>query len=337
MSGGVDSSVAAALLKKQGFQVSGVFMRFWQSHQKGSTERWNRCCSLESQQRAKEIARILDIPFYVFNFEKEFKKRIVDRFLEEYKKGLTPNPCVICNQEIKFGLLLEKARALEADFIATGHYVRQQGKKTLQGVDQEKDQSYFLWRLNNQQLSHVLFPVGGYKKAQVRELARTFKLTVAETPESQEICFVPDTINEFLQRYFKPKKGKIVDISGNVLGEHQGLIFYTIGQRKGIMLSQGPYWVVSRNFKKNLLIVTKNEKDLLQKELFFRETNWLAGNPPKFPLKAKAKIRSHAKLASVTVFKDNRAVFSQPQRAVTPGQSVVFYKGQELLGGGIIS
>lgn len=337
MSGGVDSAVAAALLKKQGFQVLGVFMRFWKSPQKGSMERWNRCCSLEAEQRAREVARVIGIPFYVFNFEKEFKKRIVDRFLAEYRAGLTPNPCVVCNQEIKFGLLLEKSLALGAQHLATGHYVRRQGKKTLRGLDPEKDQSYFLWRLNQQQLSRVLFPVGGYKKPHVRALAKKFKLPVAETPESQEICFVPETVNEFLKRYFKPKTGKIVDVSGKVLGQHQGLIFYTIGQRKGIGLAQGPYWVKDRDFKKNLLIVTKTQKDLLKKELFFENANWLSSKSPKFPLKVTAKIRYRAKLAPAVVYKNQRVVFRQPQRAVTPGQSVVFYRGQELLGGGVIS
>jgi len=338
MSGGVDSSVAAALLKRQGFQVMGVFMRFWFSSAKNKpVARWNRCCSLEAEQRARAVARVIGIPFYVFNFEKEFKKRIVDRFLAEHKAGLTPNPCVYCNKEIKFGLFLEKSLALGAQYIATGHYVRRQGTKILRGTDSEKDQSYFLWRLSQQQLSHVLFPVGGYKKPQVRALAKKFKLPVAETPESQEICFVPDTINEFLQSYFKPKKGKIINAAGKVLGEHQGLVFYTIGQRKGIMVPQGPYWVKDKDFKKNVLIVTKNEKDLLKKELFFNNANWLSGKPPKFPLKATAKIRYRAKLTPAIVYKNQRAVFGHPQRAVTPGQSIVFYRGQELLGGGVIS
>ncbi|MFH1423913.1 MAG: tRNA 2-thiouridine(34) synthase MnmA [Candidatus Nealsonbacteria bacterium] len=340
MSGGVDSSVAAALLKKQGFQVSGVFMRFWFSPSDKKVERWNRCCSLESQQRAKEVARILGIPFYVFNFEKEFKKRIVDRFLEEYRAGVTPNPCVVCNKEIKFGLLLEKALSLGVDFIATGHYVRRQGKKTLQGTDPEKDQSYFLWKLSQQQLSRVLFPVGGYTKPEVRKLAQKFKLPVAETPESQEICFVPGAINEFLQRYFKPTTGNIVDVSGKILGKHQGLIFYTIGQRKGIGLPQGPYWVKGKDFKKNLLIVTKNEKDLLEKELIAADVNWLSGKTPKLPMKVKAKIRYRSKLSSAVIYKlkttNYKLIFREPQRAITPGQSVVFYKDEELLGGGII-
>ena len=345
MSGGVDSSVAAALLKKQGFQVMGVFMRFWLARRslgEGGFERWNRCCSLEAEQRARAVARVIGIPFYVFNFEKEFKKRIVDRFLAEHKAGLTPNPCVYCNKEIKFGLLLEKSLALGAKYVATGHYARlRQGSggqvRLLRGEDTNKDQSYFLWRLSQQQLSHVLFPVGGYKKPQVRALAKKFKLPVAETPESQEICFVPDTVNEFLQRYFKPKKGKIIDAAGKVLDEHQGLVFYTIGQRKGIMLPQGPYWVKDKDFKENVLVVTKNEKDLLKKELFFKNANWLAGKLPKFPLKVAAKIRYRAKLTPAIVYENHKVIFEQPQKAVTPGQSIVFYKGQELLGGGVIS
>lgn len=342
MSGGVDSSVAAALLKRAGFNVVGVFMRFWKSTQKGTTERWNRCCSVEAEQRARAVAQVIGVPFYVFNFEKDFKKRIVDRFLEEHKLGFTPNPCIICNKEIKFGFLLEKALALGAQYIATGHYVKIQISKSriqklLRAKDKNKDQSYFLWRLNQKQLKHVLFPVGGYTKPEVRKLAKKFKLPTAETPESQEICFVPDTVNEFLKRYFKPKKGKIIDTTGKALGEHQGLIFYTIGQRKGIRLPQGPYWVKDRDFEKNILVVTKNEKDLLKKELSFHDANWLSGKLPKFPLKAVAKIRYRAKLAPAVVYENHKMIFEQPQRAVTPGQSVVFYRSQELLGGGIIS
>ena len=358
MSGGVDSSVAAALLKnlpagRQGrrFQVIGVFMRFWKSPQKGSVERWNRCCSLESQQRAKEVARILGIPFYVFNFEKEFKKRIVDRFLEEYRAGVTPNPCVVCNKEIKFGLLLEKALALGADFIATGHYAKldmrcptghRMSQKLLRAKDDNKDQSYFLWKLNQNQLKRVLFPVGDYTKPEVRSLAKKFGLPVAETPESQEICFVPDTVNEFLAEYIKTDPGKIYltpDVQyrkHRVLGCHRGLIFYTIGQRKGIGLPQGPYWVKEKDLEKNLLIVTKNEKDLLKKELFFRDANWLAGKSPKLPVKLRAKIRSRHEASLGVLKKDNRFIFDKPQKAITPGQSVVFYRGRELLGGGII-
>ena len=336
MSGGVDSSVAAALLKRAGFNVAGVFMKFWLGPSTGLVERWNRCCSSDAEQRAREVARVLKMPFYVFNFSKEFKKKIVDCFLKEYRAGRTPNPCVSCNKEIKFGLLLEKALALEAAYIATGHYVRIKGDKLLKGKDKNKDQSYFLWQLNQKQLKHVLFPVGGYTKKEVRILAKKFKLPTFETPESQEICFVQNTTNEFLARYLKQKPGSIVEIDGRVLGKHQGLAFYTIGQRKGIGFSGGPFWVLRKDLKKNLLIVTKKEKDLYGKELRFENANWLSGKTPKLPIKVKAKVRYRSKLASAIVFKD-KVVFKQPQRAITPGQSVVFYQGEELLGGGVIS
>ena len=344
MSGGVDSSVAAALLKRAGFNVTGVFMRFW--HEAGRAE--NRCCSSESEKRARQVASKLGIPFYVFNFEKEFKKRIVDYFLEDYKAGLTPNPCVVCNKEIKFGLLLEKALALGADYIATGHYARLRNGRLFRAKDKEKDQSYFLWQLSHEQLKHILFPVGDYTKTETRQMAKRFGLPNFATPDSQEICFVPKTINDFLAKYIKPKPGEILCATPSVahLGRHRGLAFYTIGQRKGIGLSGGPYWVLGKDFKKNRLIVTKNEKDLLKKELTFKDANWISCKIPKFPLKIKAKIRYRSNLAPAKLLK-NKVIFDRPQRAITPGQSVVFYlpaearrakegKGKELLGGGII-
>jgi len=345
MSGGVDSSLAAALLKRAGFNVIGVFMRFWAEPTGLSAEKWNRCCSPESETKARRVAGILKIPFYVFNFEKEFKKKVVDYFLKEYKANITPNPCVACNKEIKFGLLLEKALKLGADLVATGHYARlveahPQQIKLLKGRDKEKDQSYFLWRLNQRQLKHILFPVGNYTKKEVRALAKGFRLPVLDRKESQEICFIPDTINDFLSRHLRPKPGKIVDQKGKVLGKHSGLFLYTIGQRKGIGLPQGPYYVLSKDFKKNLLIVTKKEKDLLGKELRARNINWISGKEPKFPLRVKAKIRYRCKEMPAVVKrltgKTVKVVFTKTQRAITPGQSVVFYRGQELLGGSII-
>jgi tRNA-specific 2-thiouridylase len=345
MSGGVDSSVAAALLKGAGFDVIGVFMKFWSEPGKnGLVGAWNRCCSPEAEKRARQVAANLNIPFYIFNFEKEFKKRIVDYFLKEYKAGLTPNPCIVCNKEIKFGLLLEKALVLNADYVATGHYARLQKKKDgthlLKGKDKEKDQSYFLCQLNQKQLKHILFPIGNYTKAQVRKLAKKFKLPVSKTPESQEVCFIQTTINDFLARYIKQKSGKIVDTKGKILGYHQGLTFYTIGQRKGIKLPGGPFYVLDKNLKKNILIVTRNKKDLFKKELVAKKVNWISGKKPKLPLKIKAKIRYRHKPSLATIHKIQntkyKILFSSPQRAVTPGQSVVFYQGQELLGGGII-
>ncbi|MFQ6049609.1 MAG: tRNA 2-thiouridine(34) synthase MnmA [Candidatus Paceibacterales bacterium] len=367
MSGGIDSSVVAALLKRAGFDVIGIFMKFWSAPEKdGLQGSWNRCCSPEAEKRARLVASKLGIPFYVLNFEKKFKKRIVDYFLEGYKKGITPNPCVVCNKEIKFGLLLEKALALDADFVATGHYARLRREipnpksqipnfQLLRARDKNKDQSYFLWQLGQDQLSQILFPIGNYTKNQVRALAKKFKLPVLGIPESMEICFVQTTINDFLRRYLKTKPGKIICLRSNlkqeVVGEHQGLWFYTIGQRKGIGLPGGPFWVLDKDLKKNLLIVTKNEKDLYKKELIIKNVNWIAGKTPRLPLKIKAKIRYRHRAALATITKNlsqetYTLKFNKSQRAITPGQSVVFYvpaeaeasagEGQELLGGGII-
>ena len=351
MSGGVDSSVAAALLKRAGFNVIGVFMKFWSAPKKDRSQgNWNRCCSPEAESRARKVAKILKIPFYIFNFEKEFKKRVVDYFLEAHKKGTTPNPCVVCNKEIKFGLLLKKAKKIQVDFLATGHYVKKSKVKNqklkviyrlLRGTDKSKDQSYFLWQLNQNQLKHILFPLGSYSKKEVRGLAKKFKLSVLNIPESQEICFIKDNYNDFLARYFKPKPGKVIDTTGKIIGQHQGLWFYTIGQRKGIGFSGGSWYVMNKDFKKNILVVTKKEKDLEKRELIAGNINWISGKEPKLPLEIKAKIRYRHKFASAVICHKiqktkYKIVFKRPQRAIASGQSVVFYKGQELLGGGII-
>jgi len=352
MSGGVDSSVAAALLKRAGFDMIGVFMKFWSPTTSGGglVGGWNHCCSPEAEVRARKVAKILKIPFYVFNFEKEFKKRIVDYFLDGYKKGITPNPCVVCNKEIKFGLLLEKALALDADYVATGHYARKKETrdnrqetryKLLRAKDKDKDQSYFLWMLNQEQLNRILFPIGDLTRKEVENLAKKFKLPVLKAKKSVEICFIQTTINDFLKKYLKEKPGKIVDTQGKILGEHRGLWFYTIGQRKGIGLSGGPYFVLDKDLKKNFLIVTKNEEDLLKKELVAKNVNLISGKEPKLPLKVKAKIRYRTKFATAILSKNLEAKaynlkFFKPQRAITPGQSVVFYQGNEVLGGGII-
>jgi len=351
LSGGVDSAVAAALLKERGYNVTGVFMKFWKapsaSGAKGSG--WNRCCSFEAQQRAREVARVLGIRFYVLNLEQQFKKEVVDYFLRELKAGRTPNPCVVCNKEIKFGLLLKKALAIDADYVATGHYARLKPRlsiinyQLLRARDRKKDQSYFLWQLNQKQLSKVLLPIGEIaSKAEVRKLAGKFHLPVAETKESQEVCFIKNTTEEFLKQYLKEKPGEIKNKKGIALGEHKGLWFYTIGQRKGIGLSGGPYFVIAKDFRKNVLTVSKNEKDLLSKELIAQNINWLSGLKPRNFQNIQAKIRYGAKLAKIKTIQKisqnkHKIIFVQPQRAITPGQSVVLYRGEELLGGGVIS
>ncbi len=353
MSGGLDSSVAALILKRAGFDLIGVFMKFWKPSEVSWQKFENRCCTSEAEARARKVAKILKIPFYLFDFSKAFKEKVVDYFLKNYQKGLTPNPCVVCNKEIKFGLLLEKAMKIGADFIATGHYARtslhdrnfrlaknQQKVKLLRAKDREKDQSYFLWQITQEQLRKVFFPIGNFTREEVKHLAKKFKLPVLKPKKSVEICFIETTVNDFLKKYLTEKPGKIVDKNGNVLGKHEGLWFYTIGQRKGLALGGGPYWVLEKNLKKNILIVTDNERDLLKKELICKNVNWISGLEPKFPLKIKAKIRYRQSLASATLYpiKKNtyKLVFNKPQRAITPGQSVVFYQKEELLGGGII-
>jgi len=349
MSGGVDSSVAAALLRKEGFDIIGVFIKFWTApEENGLVCAYNRCCSPESEKRARKVAEKLNIPFYVFNFEKEFKKKVVDYFLKEYKAGLTPNPCVVCNKEIKFGLLFKKLLSLNADYIATGHYVKKQETrnkkqieyKLLKAKDKEKDQSYFLWQLDQKILEKTLFPAGDYAKSEIKKMAKKFKLPVVDIPESQEVCFIYTTTNDFLRRYLKSNPGKIINTKGKEIGRHQGLWFYTIGQRKGIELSQGPFYVLEKDIKKNLLIVTKNQKDLFKKELVAKNINWILGREPKLPLKVLAKIRYAHKSALAAVIKHKKdkikIVFLRSQKAITPGQSVVFYKNQELLGGAVI-
>jgi tRNA-uridine 2-sulfurtransferase len=337
MSGGIDSSVAAALLKSQGFDVLGVFMKFWSETQKnGAADKWNKCCSPEAEERARMVARQLGIPFYVFDFRREFKEKVVDYFINEYEAGRTPNPCVVCNKDIKLGLLLKKAFAIEADYIATGHYVKLKNGKILEAKDKNKDQSYFLWQLSQKELKRCLFPLGEYTKTKVRKLAKKFGLPVFSFVESQEVCFVHTNLADFLGKYIKQKPGDIIDVEGNVLGRHKGLAFYTVGQRRGIDLPGGPFWVAKKDIENNILVITKNEKDLFAKELSFQGASWVSGNPPRFPFKAKAKIRYRSDSAPAEITKSNKVVFKKPQRAVTPGQSIVFYRGSELLGGGII-
>ena len=309
ISGGVDSSVAAALVKESGAETVGVFMRIYPDSLRGS------------EKRARKIAQVLNIPF------------------KEYKRGRTPNPCVLCNKEIKFGLLLEQVKKMKVDFLATGHYARVQAQKLLKVKDKEKDQTYFLWQLNEEKLKHILFPVGGYTKKQVKDLAKEFRLPVLDIPESQEVCFIKNTCNDFLLKHLKKNLGDIIDTKGKVIGKHNGLWFYTIGQRKGINISgKKPLYVLKKDIKKNILIVTENKKDLESKELMVKDMNWISGKVPKLPLKVMAKVRYRTCLSCAKIIKDAKykVVFDKPQRAITSGQSIVFYKGKELLGGGII-
>lgn len=344
LSGGVDSSVAAWLLKKSGHEVTGVFMKFWQDPR---FSRQNACCTLESEKRARIVARSLEIPFYIFNFQQEFKKEVVNYFLKEAKQGLTPNPCVVCNKKIKLGLFLEKAIGFGADFIATGHYVRKDFQKglfrLLKAKDKEKDQSYFLWKLSQKQLAKILFPIGDYTKAEVRSLAKRQKLITAKTKESQNLCFLSVDPVDFFKSYLKSKSGKII-LGNKIIGRHPGFAFYTIGQREGIVpflfplvQSQGPYYVLKKDIKNNALLVTRNNKNLYLGKLLVKDTNFAFED--KF--ECKVKIRSRQQLLPGKILKTEKPnqlyfKFDKPARAVTPGQSAVFYQGQELLGGGVI-
>ena len=366
MSGGVDSSVAAALLKRQGYEVIGVFMHFWAETRSDASidTRYheNRCCSLEAYSDARRVAGKLDIPFYTMNLKIPFKKWVVDYFLKEYQAGRTPNPCVECNRFIKFGELLRKARAMGADFVATGHYARvvedkrpsldspsrRGGQKIkdkriyrlLKGKDKKKDQSYFLYTLMQEQLKHILFPVGSYTKPQVRKMAKKFGLPVHAKKDSQEICFVGARLQEFLKKWLEIKSGKLVELeTGKVLGKHGGLPFYTIGQRKGLGLGGGPFYVAAINVRNNKLYVSRDPKKLFSRELIAEKVNWIIGREPKLPVHLKARIRYKHKEESCIVKREKnvyKVIFDKSQRAITPGQSVVFYRGDEAVGGGII-
>ncbi len=326
LSGGVDSSVAAALLKKQGFSVVGVFMRFW-------SEKQNRCCNLAAEKRARTVCKKLEVPFYALSLEKEFKEKVVDPFLDAIEKGTTPNPCVICNKEIKFKLLLDKLSVFDADYLATGHYAKIEGGKIFRGKEKAKDQSYFLWKIKKEWKNKILFPLGDLKKEEVRLVAKKQNLPTALTSESQEICFVGNDMYNFLSRHLSSFPGKVVDSKGVVIGTHDGLFHYTIGQRKKIGLPGGPYYVLEKDKEKNNLVVTRNEKDLFRKEVVLRDMNFL--KDVSFPLKIRAKIRYRGELKEATLKKE-KLIFLSPQRAITPGQSAVFYSGRELVGGGTI-
>ncbi|MGE5392161.1 MAG: tRNA 2-thiouridine(34) synthase MnmA [Candidatus Saccharibacteria bacterium] len=342
MSGGVDSSVTAALLKKRGFDVVGVFMKNW-SQDFGDYG----CTWAEDAEDARLVADVLKIPFYVWNFEKEYYDRVVEYFLREYKAGRTPNPDAMCNKEIKFKAFLDKALKLGADMVATGHYARiekdKAGYRLLKGVDPAKDQSYFLYTLKQEQLAKTLFPIGGYFKPEIRKLAKRFGLPNHAKKDSQGICFIGKIdVTEFLRAHIKAEAGEVVTASGRVVGRHYGLPFYTIGQRDGIGIGgTGPYYVVAKKSKTNQLVVTNDPKDkkLWRKEFTMTDLTW-TGRQPKFPLRASVVIRYHHPPYPALLGKPDsgsiKVTFDEPQRAITPGQAAVVFHGDELLGGGVI-
>ncbi len=333
LSGGVDSSVAAHLLKEQGFQCIGATMRLLPDADGQVAD-------------AKAVADRLGIPFYAFDMQKEFRQTVIDQFVRSYEKGDTPNPCVVCNKQLKFGLLWKKAKELGCDFIATGHYSRVENSngrfllkkaKTL-----EKDQSYFLYSLSQEVLSRVLFPLGDYSKAEIRRIAENLNLVTAKKKDSQDICFVPNgdyvkVIEEYTSKTYP--KGNFVDTSGNVLGQHQGIIRYTVGQRKGLGVALGkPAYVGSKNVETNEVTLCSDE-ELYSKSVLAKDFNWVAfpTADETFCCKARIRYRHVEQPATVFVYDGTvRITFDKPQRAATSGQSVVLYDGDTVLGGGII-
>jgi tRNA-specific 2-thiouridylase len=332
LSGGVDSSVAALLLKEAAYEVIGIHMRLWDSpgfdHQ---------------AHRAEDICRILGIPYHQVDLQKEFESCVVDYFCQEYQQGRTPNPCVVCNQCIKFGILLDKARSLGADYLATGHYAKvdhsRDGHRLLKAVDISRDQSYFLYTLTQEKLGRVLFPLGEHSKDEVRQMAKQAGLPAA-TKSSQDICFVSQkNYGAFLNQRFATLPGDVVDTQGKRLGQHRGIAFCTIGQRHGLGLASGKPLYIIRIEPESNRIVLGPEEELHSQRLSARKVNWTSGTAPREPLTAMAKIRYKSREAEATVFSRTDSVdvhFTQPQKAVTPGQAIVFYNLDEVLGGGII-
>ncbi|MFH1655710.1 MAG: tRNA 2-thiouridine(34) synthase MnmA [Candidatus Omnitrophota bacterium] len=346
MSGGVDSSVAAWLLKKQGYDVIGITMCFNISH--GSRKRPS-CCGIEGIEDAKRVAEKIGIRHYVLNFSKELESQIIDNFCSEYLKGRTPNPCVRCNQFLKFDSLLKKAKTMDAQFLATGHYARvvysHKKKRYLlkKGKDKRKDQSYFLYSIKKETLPYILMPLGSYTKKQIRVTAKKIGIKVADKPASQEICFISDDYRDFLKHRLsksKIKPGPIVDTEGKFIGQHKGICFYTVGQREGLRIALGyRAYIAKIDVRKNKIVVGKEQK-LYSDSLIAEKPNFISIDYPKKKILAKAKIRYNHKEADcrISPFNRNRVKveFFNPQRAITPGQSVVFYNKDILLGGGII-
>jgi len=339
LSGGVDSSVSAALLKRQGYKVVGVYMKNWSQDLPGLPCPWK-----DDFTDAKRVAVQLGIDFKMYDFEKQYRQKVVDYMLDEFKAGRTPNPDIMCNQEIKFKLFLNTALEDGADLIATGHYAKTKGGRLFMAADANKDQTYFLARVDGQALKKTLFPLGGLTKPQVRELAKEFKLATATKKDSMGICFVGKVgIKEFLEQYIDKQPGDIINQQGEVIGRHDGAIFYTIGQRHGLEVGGGlPYYVTGKNMSKNEVYVTTDLQDekLWSSRLKFTAPHWI-NNQPVTDQKLSVRTRHRAKLIPVKLLnKSSNSIWvtdlGEEVRALTPGQSAVFYAGDECLGGGLV-
>ena len=345
MSGGVDSSTTAAILKYEGYDVIGISMYLYpfceETHH--PSFRRNRCCSLQGINDARSVALKLKIPFYVLNFQKEFQEKVIDHFCQEYRRGRTPNPCILCNREIKFKILLEKTKQLGAQYLATGHYARIEknyGEYLLKkGVKGNGEQSYFLYTLTQEQMAQILMVLGGYRKQGVRKIAKKFGLPVAEKEASQEICFINGDYRKFLSSHFSSLPGEIVDLKGNVLGKHEGVACYTVGQRRRIGAYGRPFYVVSIDPEHNRLVVGP-EEELFSEELVAEDLHFISPEEVKSDLQVVAKIRYNhiGEKAVVSPIGDGKALvrFRKPVRSATPGQAIVFYEGDVVLGGGTI-
>jgi tRNA-specific 2-thiouridylase len=345
MSGGVDSSVAALLLAQQGYEVIGVTLRLWTVERPEATPLSRTCCSVEDIEDARRVCQTIGARHYVVNAEREFQAYVVDYFLAEYQRGRTPHPCIACNDRIKFDFLMERARQMDADYVATGHYARLRtdgdGRmRLLRGIDHSKDQSYVLFGLGQEQLRRTLLPVGGHTKERIRGLAQEAGLCVADKPDSQDICFIPQgDYRNFLQERVSSNPGDLVDTAGRVLGRHQGVEHFTIGQRRGLGITSSiPLYVVELEPEARRVVVGRRE-ELLCHTLRAERVTWTAGPPPDGPIEVDAKIRYKASEAAATVTPEGDGAlvrFREPQQAVTPGQAVVFYQDDEVLGGGFI-
>ncbi|WP_134700070.1 tRNA 2-thiouridine(34) synthase MnmA [Ammoniphilus sp. YIM 78166] len=346
MSGGVDSSVAALELKRQGYDVIGIFMKNWDD-----TDEFGHCTAEEDYEDVRRVCDQIGIPYYTVNFEKEYWDKVFTYFLDEYKKGRTPNPDVMCNKEIKFKAFLDRALQLGADYLATGHYAQVKYSDgeyhLLRGEDQGKDQTYFLNTLGQEQLSRTMFPIGHLPKSRVRELAKEAGLATANKKDSTGICFIGErNFKEFLSSYLPAKPGEIQTLDGEVKGRHDGLMYYTLGQRQGLGIGGAgtgePWFVVSKDLERNILYVGQgsNHPALYSDGLLATDLSWVSDQEPASSFSCTAKFRYRQPDQGVTVHllpdRSCHVVFDQPQKAITPGQAVVFYKGEECLGGGII-
>ena len=346
MSGGVDSSVAALLLQQQGYDVIGVTMKLYSLDHADLPDYYRGCCTVDDVEDARRVCQRLGVPHYVLNVQQEFESFVIDYFCSEYQKGRTPHPCIACNDKIKFNFLSHRAQALGASYVATGHYARiegdgERGFSLRKGLDESKDQSYVLYGMGQDELAHTLMPVGAHSKDEIRGMAQEAGFPNAAKPDSQDICFIPfGDYKAFLKERIEATPGEIVDMDGTVLGLHEGIEMFTVGQRRGLGLATGePRYVVRLEPEENRVVVGSQD-DLYRREFAVSRTNFVSGKAPEGPVPVSVKIRYKFQEAPAVLEATGDGalvVFDEPQRAITPGQAAVFYEGDRVLGGGVIS